>query len=59
LFSIDTSGFTNAFTGSFTIAQLGNDLALQYTPITEPSTLLLGALAGLNLLTTPRRRGKC
>jgi PEP-CTERM motif/NHL repeat len=62
LFSIDTSGFTNAFTGVFSIAQLGNDLALQYTAATaavpEPSSFaILGlALIGFGITYQRKRR---
>ncbi len=31
-FVIDTSGFTNTFTGTFSVRQAGNDLFLDYTP---------------------------
>lgn len=61
LFSIDTSGFTNAFTGNFSVAQMGNNLALQYTSasaaVPEPSSLvILGATLGGYALRYRRRQ---
>jgi len=55
LFLIDTSDFTNAYSGTFAITQIGNDLALQYTAIPEPNTLLLSALASFGLLARRRK----
>jgi hypothetical protein len=61
-FNIDTSGFTNTFTGTFGVA-LGNTVAggdasqiyLTYTAIPEPRSALLGGM-GLILLLRRRRR---
>jgi autotransporter-associated beta strand protein len=46
--TIDATGFLNAETGAFTLAQSGNDLVLSYAPIPEPSTY--AALAGFGVL---------
>jgi autotransporter-associated beta strand protein len=58
-FVLDTSAFANAFDGSWSIAQSGNDLNLVYTAsaIPEPSTYaaLVGALA-LGVALVRRRR---
>lgn len=48
-----TAGFSNPFTGSFSVGLSGNNLMLNYTAIPEPSTILLGGLGALALL---RRR---
>jgi autotransporter-associated beta strand protein len=61
----DSSGFTvqtTSFTpdtggGSFAVQMIGNDLALVFTPVPEPSTLALGAL-GLGALVLAGRRRK-
>ncbi len=53
-FAINTAGFTNAFNGSFSVTQTGNNLNLVYT-VPEPTSTLL-ALTGLALLGTRRRR---
>lgn len=56
--SIDTSLFQNAFTGSFSLSQSGNNLYLNYTPsaIPEPSTcVMLAGLAGLGIVLLRRR----
>jgi autotransporter-associated beta strand protein len=57
--AIDSSGFrSNLEGGSFAVAQQGNSLILQFTPVPEPSTVaaLLGG-AVLWGLRRPRRRG--
>jgi len=58
-FTIDSSGFTNAFTGTWSLAQAGNNLNLVYTTaVPEPATAAL--LAGLAVLLAAglRRRGR-
>lgn len=60
LFNIDLSGFTNAYTGAFSVQKAGDSLNLVFTPVPEPTTyaLLLGA-ATLGLVAwrhTRRRR---
>ena len=45
-FLIQTAQFANAFTGSFSVVQRGNSLAISYSPVPEPSTYAM-ALAGL------------
>ncbi len=59
LFAIDTTGFQNGFTGSFSVALDGNNLDLVYTAVVpEPSTwaMMFGGL-GL-LLLVQRKRAK-
>jgi autotransporter-associated beta strand protein len=51
--ALDTSGFQDSETGTWSLASTGNDLVLSYTVIPEPSTALLAALGVLALL---RRR---
>ncbi|AKC82108.1 hypothetical protein IMCC26134_03735 [Verrucomicrobia bacterium IMCC26134] len=46
--TVDASNFINAETGSFTLAQVGNDLVLTYAAIPEPSAY--AALAGLGII---------
>ncbi len=57
--AIDTSGFTNMFTGSFTLSTSGNSVLLNYTPaaVPEPSTwaLLLAGLATVAFCSCRRR----
>ena len=49
--SINTTNFTNTNTGSWGIAQSGNDLVLSYTAVPEPNvTMLLGSMGLLALL---------
>lgn len=49
-----TAGFSNALNGgSFSVAQSGNNLLLNFTPVPEPRAALLG---GLGLLVLLRRR---
>lgn len=47
-FVVDTTGFSNAFTGDFGVTKSGNELLLTYTAIPEPSTC--AALAGFGVL---------
>ncbi len=62
-FLLDLSGFSNPFSGTFSIAQLGNNLNLLYTPpsaaVPEPGTLaiwsLLGGLVGASAWRRKRR----
>ena len=43
-FTVDLAAFSNAYNGSFSVVQAGNDLNLVYTAVPEPATyaLLLG-----------------
>ena len=53
--SINTTNFTNSYTGAWVIAQSGNDLVLSYNAIPEPNiTMLLGSM-GLFALVRRRR----
>lgn len=52
-FLLDLSGFTNLYTGVFSVAQAGNSLNLVYTPtgvVPEPGTLVIWSVLGLGLL---------
>jgi hypothetical protein len=57
-FVINTVGFVNPFTGSFSVVQDGNSLAIEYTPasVPEPSTYALFGIASLALLIANRRK---
>jgi autotransporter-associated beta strand protein len=51
-----TAGFSNGLAGgAFTLAQSGNNLVLNFAPVPEPGSALLG---GLGLLALMRRRRK-
>lgn len=50
-----TSGFSNSFTGSFSVGVSGNNLLLNYTAVPEPGAALLGGLGTLALLRRRRR----
>lgn len=55
-FLIDTSNFSNSLgTGSFSVAQSGNTLLLNFTPVPEPSTYVL-LLLGVTAFFFRRRR---
>ncbi len=56
-FVINTARFANTVNGSFSVVQQGNSLALSYTPVPEPSTLVLvmTGLAFCGFHTTRRR----
>lgn len=47
-FVVNTTGFSNAFTGDFGVTQSGNELLLTYTAIPEPSAY--AALAGIGMI---------
>ncbi|MBI5689228.1 MAG: autotransporter-associated beta strand repeat-containing protein [Verrucomicrobia bacterium] len=60
-FAINTSGFANPFTGTWSLAQVGNNLDLVYTgasAIPEPSTYAAAAGAAALALAFFRRRGR-
>lgn len=56
-FTVDSSGFANAFGGTFSVVANGNNLDLQYLSIPEPSALLslVGGI-GMIALLRPRNR---
>jgi len=64
LFSIDTGGFQNAFAGSWSVSQDGNDLFLNYAAnqptagVPEPSTLMILGLGAIGMVSVQRRRGR-
>lgn len=49
------AGFSNAFTGTFSVSADTNNLYLNYTAVPEPSTLVM-LLGGAGMLTLLRRR---
>ncbi len=53
--TIDSSGFQNPFTGSFSLSAPGNLLLLSYTPVPEPTAAAVFA-SGLLMLAGRRRR---
>lgn len=57
--TLDSSSFTSdpAWAGSWSLAQVGDDLVLTYTPIPEPATTV-ALIAAVALLVALRRRGK-
>jgi hypothetical protein len=57
-FVINTVGFVNPFTGSFSVVQQGNSLAIEYTAqsIPEPSTYALFGLGAIGILMVMRRK---
>ena len=46
-FTINTSGFANAYTGAWSVAQNGGNLNLVYTAIPEPATYAAPRRPGL------------
>jgi fibronectin-binding autotransporter adhesin len=54
--SIDTSGFANAYSGSFALSQTGNDVYLIYSAVPEPASLSMIAMGAATLMR--RRRSK-
>ncbi len=56
-FQVDTSGFQNSLgSGHFFVAQEGNNLNLDFTPVPEPATWLGGMLLLVGAAGTIRRR---
>jgi hypothetical protein len=57
-FSVNTSGFQNSLNGgSFFFSENGSALDLNFTPVPEPSTLIL-MLAGMAAIGARIRRSK-
>ena len=57
-FTVDTSHFLNPTSGTFSVTPAGTGLALTYTAVPEPGTMMpLGALCAGGLLLRKRRRG--
>lgn len=57
IFTVDESGFSNAFTGAFSVVYSSpQSLAIAYTAIPEPSSALLGILAAVGLVARRRRQ---
>ena len=54
LFSVNTAGFANSFTGSFQVREVGNTLSLNYVPVPEPGACVV-AFAALGMLILTRR----
>lgn len=59
-FVINTGRFANTVNGSFAVVQQGNSLVLSYSPVPEPSTLVL-LMTGLAVVgwQRSRRRQRC
>jgi len=55
--TLDTAGFKNAYTGTFSLGIAGNNLVLNYVPIPEPSAAAM-ALGALLVLGGRRRAGR-
>lgn len=55
LFTVDTTGFLNSFTGGFQVVENGSSLALQYQAVPEPQTWLCMISGGATLLLLRRR----
>jgi hypothetical protein len=57
-FVINTVGFVNPFTGSFSVVQQGNSLAIEYTPasVPEPSTYALFGIGAIGMLVVMSRK---
>lgn len=49
-FLIDLTGFTNAYTGTFSVTDVGNDIILSYTAAVIPEPSTYAALAGVLML---------
>jgi hypothetical protein len=61
-FVINTTSFTNnnpiILGGSFSVAQIGNEVVLQYTAVPEPSSLVLVACLSLGAIAHRSRRSR-
>lgn len=52
---IDATGFSNVYSGTWSLSQSGNDLLLSYAPIPEPHVSLLASAFGVLSLLRRRR----
>ena len=57
-FSVDTTAFSNPFNGSWSVAQTGNNLTLNYTAAAIPEPSTYAAIAGSIMLVVVAIRRK-
>lgn len=56
--ALNLSGFTNPYSGTFSLGVAGNDLKLNYDAVPEPATWVLAALGLAGLMIYRRKRRK-